>query len=93
MASTVQIKVGALASVEASLGAASDAVIGTKIREWAVGSGVADASDNNQQVADKVAEWVRDQFRAHVMRWHIANARTAFEANSRAAGETYLDIE
>ena len=54
MTTTVRLKIGTLTG-EVSLGALSDATIGTKIKVWAVATGVALEADTNQQVIDKVA--------------------------------------
>lgn len=92
MTTTVRLKIGTLTG-EASLGALSDATIGTKIKAWAIATGVALDADTNQQVIDKVAVYLRDLLRRQVREWHTANLRTQFEQESRTTGDTFLDTE
>ena len=92
MTTTVRLKIGTLTG-EVSLGALSDATIGTKIKVWAVATGVALEADTNQQVIDKVAVYLRDLLRREVREWHTANLRTQFEQVSRTTGDAFLDTE
>lgn len=80
----VLLQVGNLVG-ERPIGAGSDAKIGAEMAAFAKGTGIADASDANAVVMDKLAGWLLNLLRAEYRAWKEDTARQA--AMQTALGE------